>query len=279
MSALIQAAELAGKLHDPELVLLDVRWRLGASDHEAQYLRGHIPGARFVNLETELAAPAGKHTGRHPLPLPQDFAAAARRWGINDASTVVVYDDSGAMAAARAWWLLRHAGFEAVRVLDGGLQAWKDASFELATRPAPQTPGNATLSWGAMPVLELEQLKDLTGLLIDSRATGRYLGLEEPVDPVAGHIPGALNRPTTENLSADARFKPASALRHGFDRLGVGTETDMPGVYCGSGITATHQVLALHEAGIQAALYPGSWSQYCSHPELPVATSDETHRI
>lgn len=278
MTALIQAQDLAAKLQDPDLVLLDVRWSLGATDHEQRYLEGHIPAARFVDLETELSGTVGEHTGRHPLPLPEDFEAAARSWGINPNSSVVVYDDSGSLAAARAWWLLRHAGFERVQVLDGGLQAWQEAKFVLSTQAPSPTPGTVSLSWGAMPVLEIDQLQEFSGVLIDSRATARYLGLEEPVDPVAGHIPGALNRPTTENLDSGAHFKSSVQLRQGFAALGVTPQQPAVAAYCGSGITAAHQVLALHEAGISAALYPGSWSQYCSYRDLPVATSDETHR-
>ena len=278
MTALIQASDLAAKLQDPNLVLLDVRWSLGASDNREQYQAGHIPAARFVDLETELSGPAGQHTGRHPLPQPEDFQAAARSWGINDQSTVVVYDDAGALAAARAWWLLRHAGFTNVWVLDGGLAAWREAKCILSTQTPVPEPGNVSLSWGAMPVVEMEELAGHGAVLIDSRATARYLGIEEPVDPVGGHIPGALNRPTTDNLDGAARFKPVEQLREGFAKLGVHPEGTPPVAYCGSGITAAHQVLALHEAGIEAGLYPGSWSQYCSYPDNPVTTSDETHR-
>lgn len=278
MTSLIRASDLAAKLQDPNLVLLDVRWSLGATDNREKYQAGHIPAARFVDLDTDLSGTPGEHTGRHPLPLHEDFQAAARRWGINDQSTVVVYDDAGSMAAARAWWLLRHAGFPRVLVLDGGLQAWREAKCILSTQSPVPEPGTVTLSWGAMPVLEMAELEDFDGVLIDSRATARYLGVEEPVDPLAGHIPGALNRPTTDNLDDSARFKPAQTLREGFARLGVEPGGTPPAAYCGSGITATHQVLALHEAGIEAALYPGSWSQYCSYRQNPVATSDEIHR-
>lgn len=278
MTSLIQATDLAAKLQDPRLVLLDVRWKLGARDNLEQYRAGHIPGARFVDLETELSGAVGEHTGRHPLPLPEDFQTAARSWGINDDSLVVVYDDAGAMAAARAWWLLRHAGFRQVAVLDGGLQAWTDAKCILSTESPVPEPGNVSLSWGAMPVVEMDELPSFRGILVDSRATARYLGVEEPVDPVAGHIPRALNRPTTDNLDSAARFKPVDQLQAGFAKLGITGPDSNVAAYCGSGITAAHQILALHEAGIEAALYPGSWSQYCSYSGNEVATSDETHR-
>jgi len=278
MSALIRASDLAAKLQDPNLVLLDVRWKLGATDNREQYQAGHIPAARFVDLETELSGPVGEHTGRHPLPTADAFQQAARGWGINDESCVVVYDDAGAMAAARAWWLLRHAGFTKVAVLDGGLQAWRDAKYILSSEVPKVEPGTVSLSWNQMPVLEMQELAGFDGVLIDSRATARYLGVEEPLDPVAGHIPGALNRPTTENLDDAARFRQPEQLRAGFAKLGLEPSGRAAAAYCGSGITAAHQILALHEAGIDAALYPGSWSQYSSYPQNDVATSDETHR-
>lgn len=273
MNPLISAEELQDL---PSRVLLDVRWVLGRDDGAQQYAQGHIPGAVFVDLERELSGAVGEHTGRHPLPLPADFEAAARRWGINQDSHVVVYDDSGALAAARAWWLLRHAGFENVQVLDGGLDAWKQASGQLSTQAPAVGPGSVSLSWGRMPVVEFDELDSLPGVLIDSRATARYLGIEEPVDPVAGHIPGALNRPTTDNIDEQARFYDPQVLRAGFEKLGA----QQPGsaAYCGSGITAAHQVLAAASAGIELGLYPGSWSEYCSYPQAPVATSDEKHR-
>jgi len=275
MNPLISAHELKA-LRPRELVLLDVRWVLGRDDGAQQYAQGHLPGAVFVDMERELSSAVGEHTGRHPLPLPADFEASARRWGITDQSHVVVYDDSGSLAAARAWWLLRHAGFENVQVLDGGLEAWKQASGQISTQAAQVNPGTVSLSWGRMPVVEFEELDSLTGVLIDSRATVRYLGISEPVDPVAGHIPGALNRPTTDNIDEQARFYSPQVLRAAFEKLGA----QQPGsaAYCGSGITAAHQVLAAASAGIELGLYPGSWSEYCSYPQAPVATSDEKHR-
>ena len=277
MNPLATAAELASHLQDPDLVLLDVRWALGRSGHEnrAAYAAGHIPGAVFVDLDAELAGTPGPHTGRHPLPLPADFEAAARRWGINPGSRVVACDDASGLSAARAWWLLRHAGFERVSVLDGGLDAWRQAGGTLESGQQRNAPGTVSLSWGAMDVLEYDELEAFTGTLIDSRATSRYLGIEEPVDPVAGHIPGARNRPTTENLAADGTFEDAGQLRNAFAKLGAEAGA---AAYCGSGVTAAHQVLAAASAGISLALYPGSFSQYCSYPQAPIATSDEQHR-
>ncbi|WP_159611620.1 sulfurtransferase [Glutamicibacter sp. JC586] len=277
MNPLISVADLESLVReDDSLVLLDVRWVLGRDDGEAQYREGHIPGAAFVDLESQLSGSVGKHTGRHPLPLPAEFEAAAQSWGISAGSSVVVYDDSGALAAARAWWLLRHAGFENVQVLDGGLEAWKRAGYQLATGPETAQPGTVALSWGRMSVVEFDELGTLTGVLIDSRATARYLGIEEPIDPVAGHIPGAVNRPTTDNLDAQANFRSSEELLARFTKLGV--QQQGSAAYCGSGITAAHQVLAAASAGIELGLYPGSWSEYCSYPQAPVATSDEKHR-
>ncbi|WP_334123522.1 sulfurtransferase [Glutamicibacter sp.] len=220
MNPLISARELEA-LGEKQCVLLDVRWTLGRDDGAQQYALGHIPSAVFVDLERELSGAVGEHTGRHPLPLPADFEAAARRWGIDDDSHVVVYDDSGALAAARAWWLLRHAGFEQVQVLDGGLEAWKQAGGAVSTEASQARTGTVSLSWDRMPVVEFDELESLAGVLIDSRATVRYLGIQEPVDPVAGHIPGALNRPTTDNLDEQARFYSPEVLRCRVDRLPI----------------------------------------------------------
>lgn len=282
ISASELAGQLAGKLAETALVLLDVRWVLGRTDGKQHYAAEHIPGAVFVDLERELSGATTSHSGRHPLPTPADFEASARSWGITQDSFVVIYDDSGALAAARAWWLLRHAGFGHVAVLDGGLEAYKALGAQLASGVEVNPPGDVQLRWGAMPVLEFAQLASFSGTLIDSRATARYLGIEEPIDPVAGHIPGARNRPTTDNLDAQAKFLPPSDLARAFDTLQRGGQTSGAGAglaaYCGSGVTACHQVLAGAQAGRAIALYPGSWSQYCSYPQSPVTTSDEQHR-
>lgn len=283
MKPLISASELTARLAEPTLVLLDVRWVLGRTDGKEHYAAQHIPGAVFVDLDTELSGTTTTtHSGRHPLPMPAEFEASARRWGIGQDSSVVIYDDSGALAAARAWWLLRHADFDQVAVLDGGLDAYKELGGQLASGEENNPPGDVQLSWGAMPVLDFAQLEGFTGTLIDSRATARYLGIEEPIDPVAGHIPGARNRPTTDNLDAQAKFLPPADLARAFQTLQQGAKTAGDdarlAAYCGSGVTACHQVLAGAQAGLQIALYPGSWSQYCSYPQAPVTTSDEQHR-
>ncbi|WP_146361491.1 sulfurtransferase [Arthrobacter yangruifuii] len=273
MDILISAPQLKESLESPHPpVLLDVRWTLGAADGKDKYLHGHLPGAVYVDLDTELSAPAVPTEGRHPLPDPQAFAEAARSWGLNDGDTVVVYDDAAGTSAARAWWLLRHAGWKDVRLLDGGLAAWRAAGLPLESGPVQPQPGTADLSWGHMPVVGLSDVSRVAdeGTLIDARAPERYRGESEPVDSRAGHIPGARNRPSTDNLAADGTFRSPAELRAAFEALGV--RPDRPAAaYCGSGIFASHEVAAMAQAGLSAALYPGSWSQWSSTPDTPVA--------
>jgi thiosulfate/3-mercaptopyruvate sulfurtransferase len=273
MTVLITAEELATALRgERPPVVLDVRWKLGGPPGHGEYLTGHVPGAVFVSLDDELAAHGEPADGRHPLPSPEALQAAARRWGIDPGDTVVAYDGEGNMAAARAWWLLRWAGLNDVRLLDGALPAWTAAGGELTTDDVHPEPGTVELSGGALPTLDLESVAAFTdrGVLLDARAAERFRGEFEPVDPKAGHIPGATSAPTGQNLAADGRFLPAEALRERFADLGVGGDTPV-GVYCGSGVTAAHQVAALAIAGVDAALFPGSWSQWSNH-DLPVAT-------
>jgi 3-mercaptopyruvate sulfurtransferase SseA len=267
---LISATEL---LASSPAVLLDVRWALGDPHGREHYLDGHVPGAVFVDLETELAAPPSPQAGRHPLPSLQRLEASARRWGIHAGDRVVAYDATGGLAAARAWWLLRWGGLTDVRLLDGGLAAWVRAGGELQTGDVVADPGDVTLTGGGMPVLHLEEVAHLapTGLLLDARAGERYRGEMEPVDPRPGHVPGAVSAPTTENLASDGTFRPAAELRERFTALGAAHGTTV-GVYCGSGVTAAHEVAALAEAGIEAALWPGSWSQWAADPDRPAAT-------
>jgi thiosulfate/3-mercaptopyruvate sulfurtransferase len=261
---------------DGGLVLLDVRWALGDPHGRGHYLAGHIPGAVYVDLDTELAGPPSPQRGRHPLPAPEDLQAAARRWGVRRGSAVVAYDDAGNMAAARAWWLLRWAGFEHVRLLDGGLGAWIAAGGTLATGDEQLEPGDVELSAARLPVLDADGalLHASAGLLLDARAGERYRGEVEPIDPRAGHIPGAVSAPTGENLRPDGRFRPASELRERFAALGA-AEGEAVGSYCGSSVTAAHQVAALAIAGYESVLYPGSWSQWSSDPDRPAATGPE----
>ena len=261
-------------------VVLDVRWALGVTDGREQHRAAHVPGAVYVDLETELAAPPSPAAGRHPLPDPGDLQAAARRWGVRAARPVVVYDAVGGTSAARAWWLLRWAGHDDVRILDGGLAAWRAAGLPLEEGEVRPEPGDVVVTPGGMPVLDADGAADLaaSGVLLDARAGERYRGEVEPVDPRAGHVPGAVSAPTTENLADDGTFLPARALRERFAGLGAlpGATPDgarpAVGVYCGSGVTAAHEVAALATLGVDAALYAGSWSQWSNDPERPAAT-------
>jgi thiosulfate/3-mercaptopyruvate sulfurtransferase len=259
---------------DPRVRVLDVRWRLDEPDGRPAHLAGHIPGAVYVDLERELAEHGAPVTeGRHPLPSPARLQEAARRWGLDDGDTVVVYDDLSSLSAARAWWLLADAGVADVRILDGALQAWVDAGFPLEAGDVVPGPGEITLSRGRLRRIDIDDAARLArdGVLIDVRAGERYRGEVEPIDPVAGHVPGAVNRPTGENLGADGRFLSPAELRRPFEALGA-RPGEPVGVYCGSGVTASHTVVALTLAGFEPALYAGSWSQWSNHPDRPVAT-------
>ncbi|MFF8651988.1 sulfurtransferase [Streptomyces griseoluteus] len=278
MTVIITAAELARDLAGPTPpTLLDVRWQLSAPDApafdaRAAYEAGHLPGAVFVDLDRELAAPPGAR-GRHPLPDLAEFGAAMRRAGVLAGTPVVVYDGGQGWAAARAWWLLRATGHPNVRVLDGGLTAWEGPlSTEVPTpaqgdfEPLPEPAG----------VLDADGAARLagSGVLLDARAGERYRGEVEPIDRVGGHIPGALSAPTMENVGPDGHFLPAADLRDRFKALGVSGDAPV-GVYCGSGVSAAHEALALAIAGIPAALYVGSWSEWSNDPSRPVAVGPD----
>ncbi|MFV0127365.1 sulfurtransferase [Streptomyces sp. HMX112] len=270
MTPIVSAPDLANELAGPRPpVLLDVRWQLGGPPGRPAYDAGHIPGAVYVDLDTELAGPPGA-AGRHPLPDVAEFGEVMRRAGVRGSSRVVVYDGGQGWAAARAWWLLRWTGHPDVRVLDGGLAAWRG---ELSTGTPDPEPGDFRPEPGALPLLDADGAAALarSGLLLDARAAERYRGDVEPIDRVGGHIPGAASAPTTENVDADGRFLPAEALAARFKTLGA-TEAPEVGVYCGSGVSGAHEVLALEIAGIGAALYAGSWSEWSSDPARPVAT-------
>ena len=258
-------------------VVLDVRWALGDRDGHKHYLEGHIPGAVFVDLETGLAAPGSHGLGRHPLPEAAAFEESAREWGINRDDTVVVYDDAGGQSAARLWWLLRDGGFDRVFLLDGGLSAWRQEGLELERGEELPCLGNVQLEPGNMPVLLLDDVAGFVadGVLLDARVCERYRGENEPVDPKAGHIPGALSAPTAANLDTDGRFLPADRLAARFRSVGVQAGKPVA-VYCGSGVSAAHEIAALAEAGIAAALFPGSWSQW-SQLGRPAATGGEPY--
>lgn len=253
--------------HDPGAFrLLDCRARLGDPDFGPRaYADGHIPGARYASLDHDFAAPPGDG-GRHPLPDRQRLRDRFRAWGVNDHDQIVVYDDAGGAFAARAWWCARWLGHEAVAVLDGGFDAWKGP---LSRAQPVVDPGNFSLRTPLTRETDADTLlADLERTtLVDARGRARFDGVEEPVDPVAGHIPGAVCLPFQENLDASGRFKPAEALAERFSRL-----PDPVVCYCGSGVTAAHNVLALRIAGRpEPILYPGSWSEWIRDPARPRA--------
>ncbi|MFI9495430.1 MULTISPECIES: sulfurtransferase [Streptomyces] len=253
-------------------VLLDVRWQLGGPHGRTDYDAGHLPGAVFVDLDAELAGPPGAG-GRHPLPDPEAFGAVMRRAGVSRDVPVVVYDGGQGWAAARAWWLLRWAGHPGVRVLDGGLAAW---TGDLSTKAPEPDEGDFRPEPGGLPLLDADGAAALadSGLLLDARAAERYRGDVEPIDRVGGHIPGAVSAPTTGNVTEDGRFLPAETLAARFAGLGAGPGSEV-GVYCGSGVSGAHEVLALEIAGHRAALYAGSWSEWSSDASRPVATGPD----
>lgn len=269
---LITADEL---LQLPGPAVLDVRWRLDQPDGRPAYLAGHIPGAVYISLDDELTDHSQTGRGRHPLPSGADLQAAARRWGLSNGQKVVVYDDWNRAGSSRAWWVLTAAGLD-VRILDGGLAAWTAAGGALDTGPVTPEPGDVTIT---QPDLYRGALKTLTAqevaggkvsALLDARAPERYRGEVEPVDPVAGHIPGARNLPSVALLSDDGTFRDASAIASMIAARGV--SGDDVGVYCGSGVTAAVVLAALRSIGVDAALFPGSWSQWSAEPDRPVAT-------
>lgn len=273
MKPIISASELRSESAGARPpVLLDVRWTLGGPPGRPAYEAGHIPGAVYVDLDTELAGPPGTG-GRHPLPAVAAFGDAMRRAGVSAERPVVVYDGGPGWGAARAWWLLRWAGHPDVRVLDGGLAAW---TGELSEKSPEPEPGDFRPVPGALGLLDADEAAALAraGLLLDARAAERYRGDVEPIDRVGGHIPGAVSAPTTENVAGNGLFLGAGILRERFTALGAAEGTPVA-VYCGSGVSGAHEVLALEIAGIPAALYAGSWSEWSSDPARPVATGPD----
>ncbi len=287
-TTLIDVESLRALVATPGVAVLDARFDLAAPDAGRQaYLRGHIPGARYVDLNRDLSAPVATVSGRHPLPDPQALAARFRSLGLAPDTQVVVYDDSNGSFAARAWWLLRWLGARKVAVLDGGMSAWLRAggatesgepsrgAVGQAVAAAPGA-GSSTVAVDRRAALDTEELiaalENPGTLLIDARAPERYTGAVEPIDPVAGHIPGAVNHPFSTNLRSDGRFLPPEELeRRWRDRLGGASPADVI-VMCGSGVTACHNLLALERAGMPGArLYAGSWSEWIRDPRRPVA--------
>jgi len=277
---LITAEALVATLDDPHLRLFDCRFDLARPDAgRARYLDEHLPGAVYADLNRDLSGPVGAHTGRHPLPAVEQFEAQLRAWGVNDDSQVVAYDDGNAMYAARLWWMLRWVGHEQAAVLDGGMRRWLQLDLPLDDEVSAPRPGNFT----ARPRPELAVTADdvLAAIgdprrrLLDVRAAERYRGEVEPIDAVAGHVPGARNHPFGLSLDAENRFLPADALRDALAASLDGIPAGRTTVMCGSGVTACHLLLAMEHAGLGGArLYPGSWSEWSSDPRRPVRTGD-----
>ncbi|MFE5407886.1 sulfurtransferase [Microbacterium sp. NPDC056569] len=272
MAQLITPAELDDLLRSGGARVLDVRYRLDRPEGSAEHLEGHVPGAVYVDMETELSQHGRPGDGRHPLPPLEALQAAARRWGIEDGDTVVVYDDDRALGASRAWWLLTRSGIADVRLLDGGLSAWIAAGLPLEAGPVAPEPGDVSLTAINEPVLSIDEAAALaaSGVLVDVRAAERYRGEVEPIDPVAGHIPGAVNLPTGAYMDGE-RFRDAATLRALFATVGAGDGVTAA-AYCGSGVTAAQAVFAAELAGLELAIYPGSWSQWSNTPGRPIAT-------
>jgi thiosulfate/3-mercaptopyruvate sulfurtransferase len=280
MHPVITPRELAVLLTGPDApAVVDVRWSLTGPPGRAGYQAGHLPGAVFLDVDSDLAGPPGLD-GRHPLPEPAALQATLRAAGVSATTPVVAYDAADSSVAARLWWLLRWAGHHAVAVLDGGSAAWRAAGLPVTVEVSQPQPGTITLRPGAMPVLDASQAAALArdGVLLDARAASRYHGETEPVDPRAGHIPGATNAPFPELTDAQGRWLPPTRLRELAQQWGVGDAE--VGAYCGSGINACALVLGLERAGVTtpqrpAALYAGSWSQWCTDTARPVATGPD----
>jgi thiosulfate/3-mercaptopyruvate sulfurtransferase len=278
-TTLISAADLALHAAQPNWVVLDCRHDLANPEAgRAAYEAGHLPQAQFAHLDLDLSGDKQLGGGRHPLPSRDAFIQTLRRWGISDDTQVVAYDAHGGMFAARLWWMLRWVGHPAVAVLDGGLPAWQAQGLALSTEMPAVTAGNIHERPSLVTTVDadavLANLAQPVWTVVDARSPDRYRGENETLDPVGGHIPGASNRFFKDNLQADGRFKPASELRAEWAALIDKPEASV--MQCGSGVTACHNLLALELAGQPgAALYPGSWSEWCSDGSRPVATGAE----
>lgn len=278
-TTLIEASALRGLLGKTSVAILDCRFDLAKPDAgRSAFLAGHIPGARYADLNRDLSSPVTPSSGRHPLPSPRDLAATFRRLGIGPDTQVIAYDDSGGAYAARAWWLLRWLRHAAVAVLDGGLKAWLAAGGTLEAGPEAAVPSTAPFVPNVQPSAVIDaqqvqaQLNDAGFLLVDARAPERFAGAVEPLDPVAGHVAGAVNQPFAANLGADGRFLPPQQLRQLWERRLGGRSATQMAAMCGSGVTACHNLLSLEVAGLSGArLYAGSWSEWIRDPTRPIA--------
>ena len=258
--------------HRANIVLADVRWYADGRPGRSAYDAGHIPGAVYVELEEWLSAPYSPEAGRHPLPEPEVFARGMSAAGIGDADTVIGYDDAGGVIAARLVWMLRATGHGAA-LLDGGLAAWRGP---LETSPARRPPASFTsVPWPPERLATIDDAADPANVVLDARQRERYGGEPDPLDPRAGHIPGARSLPCRENLDAGGRFLPLPELRRRLSEAGAGGSAPVVS-YCGSGVTACHNLLAIEHAGLgHGRLYPGSWSQWSRDPARPIAVGDE----
>lgn len=282
-TTLIDATALRELVGKPDTAIVDCRFDLmNPEAGRRAYLEGHIPGARYADLNQDLSAPITSSSGRHPLPAAADFTATLDRLGVGRATQVVAYDDSSGAFAARAWWLLRWVGHQAVAVLDGGIKAWIGSGGALELGEAkPQPPATAGAGrWSpqvdtaaVIDTAEVEvRLADPSFLLIDARAAERYAGAVEPIDAVAGHVAGAVNQPFSANLAADGRFLPAPVLRQLWEKRLAGRSVARVAAMCGSGVTACHNLLSLEVAGFSGAkLYAGSWSEWIRDPRRRIA--------
>ncbi|MBD2839166.1 sulfurtransferase [Pseudomonas sp. JM0905a] len=282
LAQLISPAQLSARQEEPGLVILDCRFSLDDPAYgQRSYAESHIPKARFADLERDLSGPVSKGvTGRHPLPAPAALAGKLREWGIAAGSTIVLYDDGPGAFAARAWWLLAWLGKrDGVFLLDGGLKAWRDAGLPLTAVTPVVQPGDFAGEPDNSLLVDADGLQQHLGdtrlTLLDARALPRFKGEVEPIDPVAGHIPGAQCAAFTDNLGGDGRFLPADALRQRFAALIGDRPLEEVVAYCGSGVTACHNLFALSLAGYPLArLYAGSWSEWITNPSRPLATGE-----
>jgi thiosulfate/3-mercaptopyruvate sulfurtransferase len=278
---LIDAQSLQEHLGQPGWVVVDCRFNLlQPSAGRAAYDRAHVPGARYADLDRDLARPPSAAEGRHPLPAPATFAAKLGEWGISESDAIVAYDEGSGAIAARLWWLLHWIGHRQSFVLDGGFAAWEQARLPLEDlQPSWQPQRYAAPTRTARAVVltsELTARQAAGDLLVDARAAPRYRGEQEPIDPVAGHVPGAQNRPFSSNMSEEGRFRPPAELRNELLELLAGREPSRLIAMCGSGVTACHLLLALSVAGLEGgALYNGSWSEWVRDPSRPVRTGAE----